>query len=116
MSDVENIMKMAFCTEEVAKTALAKTGNLIDSVCMILDFKPILAPKQKVMDDEQLMFKEMRVNMEKIEESIQKGFKKTDQPVSSYPDLQDTRNPQLQSFQHYDRTLQNHQEAPAKEE
>lgn len=116
MGDIENIMKMAFCTEDVAKTALAKTGNVIEAVCMILEFKPVLAPKQKVMDEEQQMFKGMRENMEKMEASIQSGFKKTSQPESSYPDLQDTRNPQLRSFQRYDRTQQNHQEAPVTKE
>jgi len=116
MSEIENIMKMAFCTEEVAKTAFEKTGDVIDAVCMILDFKPILAPKQKVMDEEQEMFKKMRVDMEKLEKGITDGFKKKDQPESSCLDLQDTRNPQLRSSQHYDHTQQNHQVTPVKEE
>jgi len=110
MSDIKNIMKMSFCTEEVAKTAFEKTGNVVDAVCMILDFKPIMAPKQKVMDEEQQMFKKMRENMEKMDNNIKEGFKKKDQPESSYPDLQDTRNPQLRSSQHSDHTQQSHQE------
>jgi len=116
MSDIENIMKMAFCTEEVARAAFEKTGNITDAVCMILDFKPILAPKQKVMDEEQLMFKKMRIDMEKMEKSITDGFKKKDQPESSCLDSQDSHVPPQQSVQHYDHTQQNHQVTPVKEE
>ena len=116
MSDIENIMKMAFYTEEVARAAFEKMGNITDAVCMILDFKPILAPKQKVMDEQQQMFKKMRVDMEKMEKSITDGFKMKDQPESSCPDLTDTRNPQLRSSQHYDHTQRNHQVTPVKEE
>ncbi len=116
MSDIENIMKMAFCTEEVARAAFEKMGNTIDAVCMILDFKPILAPKQKVMDEEQQMFKKMRVDMEKMDKNIVEGLKMKDQPASSCLDLQDTRNPQLQSSQRYDHTQQNHQVTPVTEE
>lgn len=116
MSDIENIVKMAFCTEEVARAALAKTGNVIEAVCMILDFKPILAPKQKVMDEEQQKFKRMRLDMERMDNNIQDGLKKKDQPESSCLDLQDTRNLPLQSVQHYDHTPQNRPVAPVTKE
>lgn len=110
MSDIENIMKMAFCTEDVAKTAFEKCGNTVDAVCMILDFKPILAPKKKELNEEQQMFKEMRVNMEKMDKNIVEGFKMKDQPVSSCLSLQDTHTLQPQSDQHSDHTQQSRQE------
>ena len=65
MSDkeVEDIMKMAFCTEEEARRVLNETGDVIDAVCKIMDVTPVLAPKKKELNEEQLKFKEMRTNM-----------------------------------------------------
>ena len=65
--DVETIVRLAFCTEEVAKKTLLETGNIIDAICKIMDIPPVVQPK---LTPEQEFFKNIRLNMEAIDRSI----------------------------------------------
>ena len=87
-------MMLASCTEEEAKEALSKTGDVIDAVDSILTI-PISrgAPKKKTISEEQQAFKLIRVNMESIDNCIQNSFTKSNQPDSSFQEL--TRIPVL---------------------
>jgi len=78
--DIERVMKLAFCTEEEARSALSKTNDIIDAVDMIL-VVPVTrgAPKPKVISPEQEEFMKMRKNMELFDKNITK----TDQSDSS---------------------------------
>jgi hypothetical protein len=71
--DVERVMKLAFCTEEEARSALSKTHDVIDAVDMILDVPVIRGgPKPRVLSAEQQEFARMRENMEAMDKSITK--------------------------------------------
>ena len=86
--DVERIMKLAFCTEEEARQALAKTCDVIDAVDLLLVVPPTLgAPKQKVLSEEQQQFKQIRVDMEAIDRANEIVLKKSGQPDSSSQEL-----------------------------
>lgn len=78
--DVERVMKLAFCTEEEARSALSKTHDVIDAVDMLLVI-PLAkgGPKPHVLSNEQQEFKKIRVSMEAIDKQITKS----DQPDSS---------------------------------
>ncbi len=116
MEEVKKLMDMCFCSEEHAKYALSQTDNIVDAMCLILNVKPVLPPKQVAMTNEQLWFKEVRTSMEKIDKSIEAGFKKKDQPVSSCQDLKDIPTLQEESSQHSEHTPKNRQSAQVKEE
>ena len=78
--DVERVMKLAFCTEEEARTALSKTHDVIDAVDMLF-VVPVTrgAPKLPVVCAEQQEFVRMRASME----AMDKNITKSDQPDSS---------------------------------
>ena len=116
MDDVKKLMDMTFCSEEQARDALSQTNNLVDAMCLILDVKPVLPPKQKPMTEEQLWFKEVRTSMEKMDKNIEDGLKKKDQLESSCQDLKDIPTLQQQSSPHSDPTRQSHLEVQAEEE
>jgi hypothetical protein len=88
--DVERVMKLAFCTEEEARQALAKTHDVIDAVDMLFVVPVTLgAPKPRVLSPEQQEFARMRENMEAIDKQITKS----NQPDSS--SLVSTHTPAL---------------------
>ena len=117
MEDVKKLMDMCFCSEDQAKYALSQTDNIVDAMCLILNVKPVLPPKQVEMTEAQLWFKEVRTSMEKIDKSIEAGWiKKKDQPASSCQDLTDIPTLREESSQHSEHTQKNHQAAPVKEE
>jgi len=107
MSDkeVEDIMKMAFCTEEEARRVLNETGDVIDAVCKIMDTPPILPPKKNELNEEQLKFKEMRTNMERIDRIHDHNLTRINQPEPSCQDLTDTPAP---TSQHSENIQSNH--------
>lgn len=83
--EVERVMKLAFCSEEEAKSALEKAdGDVVEAISIIMDIPP---PKQKELTGEQMMFAQMRKNMEAMNKSIEDGFKKSDQHDSSSQEL-----------------------------
>jgi len=65
--DIGTIMRLAFCTEEVAKSTLLETGNIIDAVCKILNIPPVVQPR---LTPEQEFFKNIRIKMEAMDRSI----------------------------------------------
>ena len=72
--DVERVMKLAFCTEEEARSALAKTHDVIDAVDMLFVVPVTLgAPKPYVLSPEQQEFAKMRTTMEAIDKQITKS-------------------------------------------
>lgn len=107
MSDkeVEDIMRMTFCTEEEARKVLNETGDVIDAVCKIMDVTPVLAPKKKELNEEQLKFKEMRTNMERMDRIHDHNLTRINQPEPSCQDLTDTPAP---TSQHSANTRNNH--------
>ena len=116
MEDVKKLMDMCFCSEEQAKHALSQTDNIVDAMCLILNVKPVLPPKQITMTKEQAWFKEVRTSMEKMDRNIEDGLKKKDQPASSYQDLTDIPTLQEESSQHSEHTPKNRQSTQVKEE
>ena len=89
--DVERIMKLAFCTEEEARQALAKTNDVIDAIDLLLVVPPTLgAPKQKVLSTEQEYFKKIRVEMEASDRKQDTMLMKSGQPESSSQELSHT--------------------------
>jgi hypothetical protein len=94
--DVEDVMKMSFCSEEDARKALNICGDVTSAVCYIFRDPPVLPPKKKELDAEQLKFKGMRDTMETIDRNIDTTLKKKDQPDSSCLNLTDTPAPTLQ--------------------
>jgi hypothetical protein len=72
--DVERVMKLAFCTEEDARSALSKTHDVIDAVDMLL-IVPVTrgAPKPRMVSSEQQEFTRMRQSMESLEKEITKS-------------------------------------------
>ena len=86
--DIERIMKLAFCSEEDARNSYAQTHDVIDAVDLLLSVPPSRGnPQKKVMSEEQQKFMEIRKTMETIETNITDGFKKSDQPAPSSPEL-----------------------------
>ena len=86
--DIERIMKLAFCSEEDARKSYAQTHDVIDAVDLLLSVPPARGnPCEKVVSEEQQKFMEIRKTMESIETNIIEGFKKSDQPVPSSPEL-----------------------------
>jgi len=82
--DIERIMKLAFCSEEVARDAFSKTQDVIDAIDMILVFPQTKgAPKSKIVSEEQKAFSQIRKDMELIDRANEIALKKTNQPESS---------------------------------
>jgi NACalpha-BTF3-like transcription factor len=108
--DVERIMKLAFCTEEEARQALAKTNDVIDAVDILLVVPPTLgAPKLKVITEEQKHLKQIRVDMEVIDRANEIVLKKSDQSDSSSQELLHTHAPsQEEMLLHSDCTQNSH--------
>ena len=84
--DIERIMKLAFCSEEVARDAFSKTQDVVDAIDMILVFPQTKgAPKPRFVSDEQKAFTQIRKDMEAIDRANEIALKKTSQPESSFP-------------------------------
>jgi hypothetical protein len=82
--DIERIMKLAFCSEEDARNAYAKTHDIIDAVDLLFTIPPARGdPKEKVVSEQQKQFTEIRKTMESIDNSIIRGFTNSNQPVPS---------------------------------
>jgi hypothetical protein len=103
--DVEDVMKMSFCSEKEARKALDICGDVTSAVCYIYRDPPVLPPKKKELDAEQLKFKEMRTNMENIDRNISSTLMKRDQLETSCLDLKDTP---VQTSQHSESIQQSH--------
>ena len=72
--DVERVMKLAFCTEEEARTALSKTHDVVDAVDMLFVVPATLgAPKTRVLTAEQEAFAKIRADMEAMDKQITKS-------------------------------------------
>ena len=108
MSDreVEDLMKMTFCSEEEARKVLAETDDIIEAASRILG-NPVLAPKKKELTEEQLKFKEMRTNMERMDRTRDTNLTRINQPEPSSLDLKDTLD---QMLQHSENIQNNHLE------
>ena len=90
--DVERVMLLSSCSEEEARQALSKTGDVIEALDMIMCI-PVTrgAPKQKTLSEQQIVFAELRKNMEAVERSVQNNITTSGQPDSSSQAL--THNP-----------------------
>lgn len=87
--DVERVMELAFCSEEKAKEALSKTGDVVDAVDMILEIPPTRgAPKSKVLTEEQKEQARIRGLMEQMDHSVNTNLVKSNPPDSSYQESQ----------------------------
>ena len=77
-------MSLAMCTREDAINALKLNNfNVVNAVDHILIVPAqIGAPKQKTMDETQIMFKEIRRVATSINDSVEKGFTSSDQSES----------------------------------
>lgn len=69
---IEKVMEYTNCTFDDAKATLEKTGyDMVESLSLLINIpRSIAAPKQKVIDETQQFFTEMRKTMDKIEGSI----------------------------------------------
>jgi NACalpha-BTF3-like transcription factor len=106
--DVERVMKLAFCTEEEARQALAKTNDVIDAVDLLLVVPPTLgAPKQKIMTEEQQHFKQIRVDMEEIDRSNEIVLKKSGQSDSSSQGSSHTHDLSQEEMSLHSESIQN---------
>ena len=73
--DIQKVMILANCTEEQAIKYLNEANNnIVDAVCLHMNFVSLCAPKQKTMDDTQKFFAKLRSDMDILNESITKGF------------------------------------------
>ena len=74
-------MSLTGCSQEEAERALSETnGDTVEAVDKILNIPASKwGPKRKELDETQKKFAEMRRVLESSENSIQAGFKKTDQ-------------------------------------
>ncbi len=71
------IMQLVNCSEEDAKQALERTGDVVDAVDSLLQVPVTLgAPKKKVITDEQAFFTTLRETNEKLLASIEGGIQK----------------------------------------
>ena len=87
--DVERVMELAFCSEEKAKEALSKTGDVVDAVDMILEIPPTRgAPKPKVLTELQKEQAKIRKSMEQIDRSLNTNLVKISQSETSSQELQ----------------------------
>jgi hypothetical protein len=106
--DVERIMKLAFCTEEEARQALAKTNDVIDAVDLLLIVPPTLgAPKQKIMTPEQEQFKQIRIDMEAIDRANEIVLTKSGQCDSSSQELSHTLDHSQEEMLLHSESIQN---------
>lgn len=103
--DVEDVMKMSFCTEEDARKALEICGDVTSAVCYIYRDPPVLPPKKKELSEEQKKFEEFRKTMESIDRNIEDNLKTKDQPEPSCLSWMDT--PEEKS-QHSESIQQSH--------
>jgi len=89
--DVERVMMLVSCSEEDARQALLKTGDIIDAADMLMSV-PVTrgAPKPKTLSAGQLKFTEIRKSMESMDKSLNTNLTKSNQPDSSCQGLQDT--------------------------
>lgn len=82
--DIERIMKLAFCSEEDARTTYNKTHDVIDAVDLLLTIPPARGnPKEKIVSEEQKQFAEIRKIMESVDNNILEGFTKSNRHVPS---------------------------------
>jgi hypothetical protein len=89
--DVERIMELANCSEEVARDAYGKTHDVVDSIDMILEIPPTKgAPKVKVLSEEQKQKTKIRESMEAMDRSLDTNLMKSNQLGSSFPALSRT--------------------------
>ena len=114
--DIERIMKLAFCSEEVARDAFSKTQDVVDAIDMILVFPQTKGgPKPKFVSEEQKAFTQIRKDMEAIDRANETALKKTNQPGSSSLMSSHTLAPvQEEMSLHSDRILESH--LPTQEE
>ncbi len=69
--EIEDVMKLAFCSEEEARKALSETHDVIEAVGSILVFPETRgAPKPKVLSQGQEEFAKIRKEMEALEADI----------------------------------------------
>ena len=98
--DVEDVMKMSFCSEEDARKALEICGDVTSAVCYIYRDPPVLPPKKKELTEEQKKFEEFRKNMENCDKERHTNLvRTTNQPELSYQDLQDIPEEKSQHFE-----------------
>jgi len=82
---VKMVMEYSGVSEELAIAALKETGNNVTEalIKLIPAPKTACAPKQKVMTEEQLFFKNTRKLLDNLDKSIRDGFISQGQPASS---------------------------------
>jgi hypothetical protein len=69
---IEKVMEYTNCTFDDAKATLEKTNyDMLETLSLLINIpQSVSAPKQKVIDETQQFFTEMRKTMDKIEGSI----------------------------------------------
>lgn len=97
---MEMVMHLSGCTQEEAEQALHEcNGDVVDAIDKLIKTLPTVgAPKKKELDETQKKFTEMRKVLDKMNNVIEDGFKKKDQPGCS-------------SSQESQHSLDHHQEA-----
>jgi len=78
MGDIEKFMAMEECSREEAEKWLAQ-GDFFEALCLKHNCPPA---KKRRLNETQEFFANLRTNMEKLEDSIQAGYSKTDQSDS----------------------------------
>lgn len=114
--DVEKIMMLASCTEEDARLALSKTGDIVEALDLIM-VVPVTrgAPIKKPVSKEQAVFMEIRKNMELIDKSIHSNLTKSNQSDSSSQVLTHNHAPVQEGMRLHSDYTQNSQ-IPTQEE
>lgn len=106
-TDVQTVMNLASCSEEVAKQSLLETNSIVDAVCKIMEIPPV---SQRKLTPEQEFFKKMRLDMEAMDKDITKKISQRDEPCRSQVSLQDGTSIVSEN------TLKNQIEVPVLEE
>jgi hypothetical protein len=85
----EQLMSLSGCSMEEAVELLKKTnGDVLEALMVKMEVPP---PKQKVMDEHQKFFTEVRHQMTTLTESISKGFSSSNQSESLEHSVTQTR-------------------------
>jgi len=106
-TDVQTVMNLASCSEELAKQSLLETNSIVDAVCKIMEIPPV---SQRKLTPEQEFFKKMRVDMEAMDKDITKKISQRDEPCRNQVSLQDETSIVSEN------TLKNQIEVPVLEE
>jgi hypothetical protein len=116
--EIEKVMKLGFCTEEEARKALEDThGDVVEAIIKVMDIpESKWIPKKKEQDETQKYFNEMRRLTSIINNNIEEGLKKKDQPGASLPAEKSIQMSPGLRYLDYDYTQNSHLEVLDEEE